>query len=68
MNKEVSEMCNLSIGIEERGIEIGEERKARETNRRLRQDGISLEKRAVFVDYPEETVKKWDEEDSLVLV
>ena len=72
MEKEVTEMCNLSVGIEERGIAKGIERgiakSARETNRRLREDGISQEKRALYVGVPVEMVKTWDEEEMSVPV
>lgn len=72
MEKEVTEMCNLSVGIEERGIAKGIERGiakgARETNRRLREDGISQEKRALYVGVPVEMVKTWDEEEMPVPV
>ena len=80
MEKEVSEMCNLSIGIEERGIEKGieqgiekgidqgREKGARETNRRLRDlEKMSVSKRAILLDYTEETIKAWDENDVPVL-
>ena len=78
-------MCNLSIGIEERGIEKGiekgiergiekgiekgREKGARETNRRLRDlEKMSVSKRAILLDYTEENIKAWDENDVPVLV
>ena len=60
MEREVDELCNLSIGIEERGME----KQARESNRRMRDDGISLMNRAAYVGYPAEIIETWDTEDA----
>ena len=68
MEKEVTEMCNLSVGIEERGIEKGIEKGARETNRRLRDRHIDLEERAEIVGFSIDTIKAWDEEEMPVPV
>ena len=63
LNQEVSLMCNLSKGVEDRGIAIGRE-KGREnekkvTARRLQKMGMPIEVIAQSVDRNTETVKKW---------
>lgn len=52
-------MCNLSKGVEDRGIAIGRENEKKATARRLQKMGMPIEMIAQSVDRNMETVKKW---------
>ena len=55
LKKEVSEMCNLSQGLIERGME----KEKRETAFRMQKEDCSLDLIALAVDQPVETVEEW---------
>ena len=55
--KDVSIMCNLSQGIEERGIAIGEERGEAKIIVKLYENGFTLEQIATVVGKEPEDVK-----------
>ena len=75
LNQEVSLMCNLSKGVEDRGIAIGRkkgreegreegrkegrENEKKATARRLQKMGMPIEVIAQSVDRSTETVEKW---------
>lgn len=63
LNQEVSLMCNLSKGVEDRGIAIGREQgrenEKKATARRLQKMGMPIEVIAQSVDRSTETVEKW---------
>ena len=55
--KDVSVMCNLSQGIEEKGIAIGEARKEEKIILNMYHNGFTIEQIAVATDKSEEEVK-----------
>ena len=56
-------MCDVLDKVENRGIEIGKERLAKESALRMKKDGLSIEKISIYVNIDEETVKKWISEN-----
>lgn len=64
----MSEMCNLSEGILEKGVAIGrfrgKELQARQTAQNLWGMGLSVENIAKAVGYPIDTVRHWLNEQS----
>ena len=69
LEREVSEMCNLSEGIEERAAEKAAEKTLRETNKKvitnMYRKGYTLEQIAEIVEIKPEEVGKIIEEESM---
>lgn len=64
LREEVNEMCNLSEGILERGIEKGATVERRKNAAAFYRSGVSLEVISGSMEVPVETVKRWIEEES----
>ena len=52
-------MCNLSQGIEDRGITLGKEKQAKDSAIQMYQDNVPVEKIALYTGYAVETIKEW---------
>ena len=59
MEREMSDMCNLSQGIEDRGITLGKEKQAKDSAIQMYQDNVPVEKIALYTGYAVETIKEW---------
>ena len=59
LESEVRDMCNLSQGILERGLQQGERNAKRKTARNLAGMGMPAEKIAQAVQEPVELVEEW---------
>lgn len=66
MEKECIDMCNLSQGILEQGIEQGELKKAKETALSLAEMGLSIDNIAKAVKIDADVVQSWINENTAV--
>ena len=64
MSEEVTQMCNLSWGIYQDGVEQGIEQKGKEVALALYQDGMPLEKIARIVSESMTKIQEWLAEES----
>ena len=56
---EVQSMCNLGTDIENKGIEIGEKKKAKELAIKLYKKGSSLETISELIEVPVSQLEEW---------
>ena len=68
MSEEVQSMCNLSMGVLNKGISVGEMKKAKETAYELRDMGLPDEKIARAVKVSMDTLQEWFAECEALLV
>ncbi len=59
MSKEVLDVCNLSTGVFNRGLQRGEMKKAKETAYRLQRKGMSWKDISEMIDVSVSTVQEW---------
>lgn len=59
MSEEVQSMCNLSVGVLNKGISVGEMKKAKATTYKLHDKGMSCEEIADMVEVDTDTVREW---------
>ena len=60
---EPKNMCEVLDRVENRGIEIGETKHAKESALRMKKDGVPLDKIALYVNIDINTAKQWTEQD-----
>ncbi len=68
MSEEVQSMCNLSMGVLNKGILVGEMKKAKSTAYKLQDKGMSCEEIADAVEVDTDTVREWLAEREALLV
>ena len=68
MSEEVQSMCNLSVGVLNKGISMGEMKRAKETAYELRDMGLPDEKIARAVKVSMDTLQEWFAEREAMLV
>ena len=68
MSEEVQSMCNLSMGVLNKGISVGEMKKAKETVYKLRDMGLPIDKIAYAVEVDIDTIHEWLAERDEMLV
>ena len=68
MSEEVQSMCNLSMGVLNKGISVGEMKKAKETAYELRDMGLPDEKIARAVKVSMDTLQEWFAEREALLI
>ncbi len=61
-------MCNLSMGVLNKGISVGKMKKAREMAYRLRDKGMSCEEIADVAEVDIDTIQEWLAEREEMLV
>ena len=61
-------MCNLSVGVLNKGISVGEMKKAKETAYELRDMGLPDEKIARAVKVSMDTLQEWFAEREALLI
>ena len=68
MSEEVQSMCNLSMGVLNKGISVGEMKKAKETVYKLQDMGLPIDKIAYAVEVDIDTIREWLAERDEMLV
>ena len=68
MSGEVQGMCNLSMGVLNKGISVGEMKKAKETAYKLQDMRLPIDKIAYAVEVDIDTIQKWLAEREEMLV
>ena len=68
MSEEAQSMCNLSMGVLNKGISVGEMKKAKETAYKLQDMKLPIEKIAYAVEADIDTVRAWLAEREEMLV
>ena len=68
MSEEVQSMCNLSMGVLNKGISVGEMKKAKETAYELRDMGLPDEKIARAVKVSMDILQEWFAEREAALI
>ena len=59
MSEEVQSMCNLSVGVLNKGISVGKMEQAKSTTYKLHDKGMSCEEIADMVEVDTDTVREW---------
>ena len=68
MSEEVQSMCNLSMGVLNKGISVGEMKKAKKTVYKLQDMGLPIDKIAYAVEVDIDTIREWLAERDEMLV
>ncbi len=68
MSEEVQSMCNLSVGVLNKGISVGKMEQAKETAYKLKDMGLPIDKIAYAVEVGIDTIQEWLEEREEMLV
>ena len=61
-------MCNLSVGVLNKGISVGKMEQAKETAYKLKDMGLPIDKIAYAVEVGIDTIQEWLEEREEMLV
>ena len=68
MSEEVQSMCNLSMGVLNKEISVGEMKKAKEIAYKLQDMGLPIDKIAYAVEVDIDTIREWLAERGEMLV